>query len=56
MASNQKFQRFTCKSQLAYYVCSFACTTSLTSEHNLIIQNFELHKFMRNGQKDHKTM
>ena len=35
---NQDFQKFTCKPQLAYYVCSFACMTSLTSGHNSIIQ------------------
>ena len=26
--------------QLTYYLCSFACMTSLTSRHNLIIQKF----------------
>ena len=26
----KKFQKFTCKPQLSYFVCSFACMTSLT--------------------------
>ena len=26
----KKFQKFTCKSQLTYFVCSFACMASLT--------------------------
>ena len=37
---NQNLQKFKCKRQLAYYVCSFAGVTSLTSRHSLIIQNF----------------
>ena len=36
---NQKFQKFTCKPQLLYYVCLFTGMTSLTSRHRLIIQN-----------------
>ena len=36
----QKFQKFACDSQLAYYVCSFAGTTSLLSGQRLIIRNF----------------
>ena len=34
---NKKFQQFTCKVQLAYFVCPFACMTSLTSIYSLII-------------------
>ena len=37
---NQNFKMFTCKPQSAYYVCLFACMTSLASRNNLIIQNF----------------
>ena len=37
---NKKFQKLTCKPQLACFVCSFTCMTSLTSRYSLIIQNF----------------
>ena len=39
---NQSFQKFTCKPQLAYYVCSFALMTSLTSRqfHHSKLRNF----------------
>ena len=51
---NQNFQKFKCKPQLAYYICSFACRTSLTSRHNLIIKTLQPHEFMRNGQNDRR--
>ena len=37
---SQNSQMFTCKPKSTYYVCSFACMTSLMLRHNLIIQNF----------------
>ena len=37
---NQNFQKFTCKAQLAYYMYSLACMTSLRLRHYLNIQNF----------------
>ena len=38
--TNQIFQTFTCKPQLAYYVCSFARVTPLTLRHRQIILSF----------------
>ena len=52
----QKFQKFTWKPQLAYFVCSFACMTSLTYRYNLIFQNFATSLVRKNGQKHHKTL
>ena len=34
---DKKFQKFTCRAQIANFVCSFACMTSLTSRYNLTI-------------------
>ena len=43
----QEFQKFACKPQLAYYICSFAYMTSLALKCSLIIQNRqEFHKAM----------
>lgn len=35
-----KFQTFTCKPSLAFYVCSFMCMTWLASRRSSIVQNF----------------
>ena len=40
----KKFQKFTCKPQLTYFVCLFPCMTSLTQRFCLIVQ------------KHHKTL
>ena len=40
IGSNQNFQKFTCKPQLAYYVCSFSCMTLLTSRHYSKFRDF----------------
>ena len=45
---NKKSQKFTCKPQLTYFICSLACMTSLTSRYSLITQ---LHKLVKNGHK-----
>ena len=45
---NKKSQKFTCKPQLAYFICSLACMTSLTLRYSLITQ---LHKLVKNGHK-----
>ena len=36
----KKLQKVTCEPQLTYFVCSFACTTSLTQIYSSIVQNF----------------
>ena len=40
IGSNQNFQKFACNPQLAYYVCSFSCMTSLTSRHYSKFRDF----------------
>ena len=40
MALTKKLQKFTCKPQLTYFVCSFACMTSPTQWYSLIAQDF----------------
>ena len=52
----QKFQKFTCKPQWAYYVCWFACMTALTARHSLIIQNFATLEVHEKWLKQHKTV
>ena len=54
MASNKAFKSLHVSCKLAYYVCSFAFMTSLTSKTLFNVWKLRNFKFMRNGQKDHE--
>ena len=47
---NKKFQKFSCKPQLACFVCSFACSYDVTYV-KIQFNHSKLHKFVKNGQK-----
>ena len=37
---NDIYKKFTCRPQITYFLCSFACMTSLTQSYSLIDQDF----------------
>ena len=51
MTFKKKIQKFTCNPQITYFICSFACMTSLMQRYSLILQNFATSQFVKNGKK-----